>query len=389
MSIKETNAVNVTKFYDEAARCPTSSSLHYREQTRIVHLRNFNNWIKSILFNDYLQHARNQFGHDTRFRILDFCCGKGGDQLKWAQAGVDHVTFVDISSASVDACKQRYNQLRNRRRKLYTADFHVSDCTADISRSILCDRQYELVSCQFCLHYAFESFFQAHNFLNNVSCCLRPGGFFIATIPNAYELVRRANQAYNSSPRLNEDKGRAALEFGNSIYSVRFPRESFTVNHIEPPLTDDGCPKESCDSLQFPLFGARYEFHLESVVDCPEFLVYPPLVDQLAAEYELKPAAAPIPFAQYFQTTLCNRSGREDPCELLTRMNALETWIKPEKRGLEDRLVAQHEPNAYSHVENQIAKDPDTFYNSTAVGTISQAEWDVINLYSVIAFQKQ
>jgi hypothetical protein len=43
--------------------------------------------------------------------------------------------------------------------------------------------------------------------------------------------------------------------FGNEIYKIEFQCDT------EPPL---------------PLFGAKYNFHLEGVVDCPEFLVHFP-----------------------------------------------------------------------------------------------------------------
>lgn len=33
----------------------------------------------------------------------------------------------------------------------------------------------------------------------------------------------------------------------------------------------------------FPLFGAKYNFHLEGVVDCPEFLVYFPVFEKLVS----------------------------------------------------------------------------------------------------------
>lgn len=37
-----------------------------------------------------------------------------------------------------------------------------------------------------------------------------------------------------------------------------------------------------CDiDKQFPIFGAKYNFHLEGVVDCPEFLVYFPALEKL------------------------------------------------------------------------------------------------------------
>jgi mRNA (guanine-N7-)-methyltransferase len=47
--------------------------------------------------------------------------------------------------------------------------------------------------------------------------------------------------------------------FGNDVYRVTFDEK---------------------DSSNMPLFGARYSFHLEGVVDCPEFLVYFPLFEK-------------------------------------------------------------------------------------------------------------
>lgn len=152
------NATNVVKFYDSAARSVTANSLAHREQTRIYHLRNFNNWIKSIFINQYLE----KLEQDPRPCILDLCCGKGGDQLKWAQSSAKHVTFVDISSASIETCRQRYDHLsRKHQRSLFTADFHVADCTADLRKSTSIQPSwYDLVSCQFSFHYAFESVIQ-------------------------------------------------------------------------------------------------------------------------------------------------------------------------------------------------------------------------------------
>ncbi len=34
------------------------------------------------------------------------------------------------------------------------------------------------------------------------------------------------------------------------------------------------------DKNALPLFGAKYDFHLEGVVDCPEFLVYFPVLEK-------------------------------------------------------------------------------------------------------------
>lgn len=49
--------------------------------------------------------------------------------------------------------------------------------------------QLDFVSCQFAFHYSFESLPQAECMLQNASESLKPGGYFIGTIPDAYDLV--------------------------------------------------------------------------------------------------------------------------------------------------------------------------------------------------------
>jgi mRNA (guanine-N7-)-methyltransferase len=67
--------------------------------------------------------------------ILDMCCGKGGDILKWLKCNAaKHVVFADIAEVSVEQCKERYSNMvgggQNRRNeKRFTADFITADCS--------------------------------------------------------------------------------------------------------------------------------------------------------------------------------------------------------------------------------------------------------------------
>lgn len=184
---------------------------------------------------------------------------------------------------------------------------------------------------------------------------LKGGGYFIATIPNAYELVKRATKEYFSNERESSSNG---ITFGNAVYSVKFPLSSYSVSKMG-------------EELQFPLFGAQYMFYLDGVVDCPEFLVYPPLLNELASEYGLIPVHHPISFAENFYETIAAKNQDQDPVELLKKMEALETLFAD---GLQDQFE-------YGHVKDQ--------NNSKTVGTLSSSEWSVATLYCLVAYQKK
>ncbi|KAL7059302.1 hypothetical protein AAHC03_013718 [Spirometra sp. Aus1] len=219
--------------------------------------------------------------------------------MKWLKGDVSHVTFVDISSASIDVCKDRYHTLRakNRRRQIFSADFIVHDCTTPIDFA----EKFDLVSCQFSLHYAFGSYSQASSMLRNISSALSENGFFVATLPNAYELVRRFNQVKTTTE--------GPVTFGNSVYSIKF---------------DVNGPTREPNAL--PLFGARYTFQLEGVVDCPEYLVHPLLLKTMATELNLTHLVGPLPFPKHLQD---ETQRNQASFHLLSIMDALESWTDP------------------------------------------------------------
>ena len=62
--------------------------LSERNQSRILHMRNFNNWIKSYLINKHMGDVRASVPPDTRIVAIDLGCGKGGDLFKWTKVGL-------------------------------------------------------------------------------------------------------------------------------------------------------------------------------------------------------------------------------------------------------------------------------------------------------------
>lgn len=213
-----------------------------RLDSPIIGLKNFNNWVKSVLItrfahpvfaasrskpmngNHSYRGGRGREGNTGAGKVLDMGCGKGGDMTKWAKAKVRELigvgTFagiscpsylnlvvrcVDIAAVSVDQARSRWESLRPPK---YAASFAALDCyTQPLSRAFgpdklgidpaydynndsqLSGEPFDVVSMQFCMHYAFETVEKARCMLDNVSRYLRRGGVFIGTIPNAELLL--------------------------------------------------------------------------------------------------------------------------------------------------------------------------------------------------------
>lgn len=108
-------------------------TIQARTESVIFHLRNLNNWVKSVLL------ARVTVAGDY---VLDICGGKGGDLKKWQQSRVRHVVLADHAAKSVEEARQRYNQAR----PSFSAQFIVADCF-----KVGC-------LCQLCSHYVAVDF---------------------------------------------------------------------------------------------------------------------------------------------------------------------------------------------------------------------------------------
>ncbi|KAK7114756.1 mRNA cap guanine-N(7) methyltransferase-like [Littorina saxatilis] len=335
------------------------TGLEIRKQSRIFFLRNFNNWTKSVLIGETLQQLR-QEDRNRPLTVLDLCSGKGGDLLKWKKGNIDKLVCVDIAGTSVEQCESRYRDMKSRGRggrggyddKVFDAEFLVADCTKARLKEMYKDpsMQFDMVSCQFSFHYSFESYPQAVTMMKNAAECLRPGGYFIGTTPNAFELVRRLQESPDNS-------------FGNDVYRVTFDEK---------------------DLSNMPLFGARYNFHLEEVVDCPEFLVYFPLLEKLATEFGLE-LVRKTRFDDFFQEF----SDKREYKTLLNRMKALEPY--PADSGKE--LVGLPDSD-YTHAAEflQSQNQPDSSQEERQprrVGTMSKAEWDATTIYLVFVFRKK
>ncbi|UZJ55034.1 hypothetical protein CBS101457_004354 [Exobasidium rhododendri] len=216
-----------------------------RRQSPILPLRNFNNWVKSVIIGTYAK---------RHGRVLDLGGGKGGDLNKWEKGQISEYILCDIASVSVEQAESRYND----RRCHFQAKFFSFDCFSvplaeNIPRVVL-DPLFDNVTLQFCLHYGWESVSKAQLMLENIARYLKPGGIFVGTIPNADLLRSRLTDVLESSSSSGNTS--SDLSFGNQYYKVRFD------------------PSTTSKNGKFPAFGHKYYFTLvDAVDDVAEYVV--------------------------------------------------------------------------------------------------------------------
>ncbi|KAL8167431.1 hypothetical protein V2J09_008930 [Rumex salicifolius] len=331
--LKDENSKMVVQKVADHYSARTNQTLEEREASPIIHLKKLNNWIKSVLIQLYTRS-----GHV----ILDLACGKGGDLIKWDKARIGYYVGIDIAEGSfmskmvvqkvadnysartnqtfeglepddyvqIEDCRTRYNgdadQHQRRKKFSFPARLLCGDCfEVHLDKVLADDAPFDVVSCQFAMHYSWSTEARARRALANVSALLRPGGYFIGTMPDANVIIKKLRQA----------KG---LEFGNSVYGIQFDDE-FADKNFSPSRS----------------FGIKYKFHLEDAVDCPEWVVSFPLFKKMAEEYDLE-----LVFVKNSHAFVDEYLKNEQNVELMHRLGALGNQQDPSTISQDEWEVA-------------------------------------------------
>lgn len=214
------------------------------EETKIKKLRDFNNWIKMSLINIFCPINAN---------VFDICGGKGGDIRKYRFKKVNNYVLFDNANLSIKEAKVRVGKLENNiKAKNYIIET-VNCFTEDITQKIPKDLQFDFVSCQFAIHYAFDNIKHIKRLFKNITTRLKEGGIFVGTTVDDKKLFEHLKKSDN-------------LEFGNELYNVRFEQKN-----------------------NFKTIGTKYYFTLiEAIPDIPEYLVRFKLFEKVANKYGLK-----------------------------------------------------------------------------------------------------
>ena len=233
--------VSYKDYYSSGYRDPGKEG---RKASRIIFLRSFNNWVKASMINKYCK----KLGKGVA--VLELCCGKGGDLDKYFMNNIKLFVGADISKESLKNAMDRLEKIKNEK---YKDNFRIKcifikdDLSSPDNRfleKINKNYYFDLVSCQFALHYHFQNEKRLNAFLTNVSSRLCEGGYFIGTIIEDNVIVKRLR----NRKKIAENKYlKEKFTFGNEYYSVKFSQKHFDVK--KGP------------------FGIKYGFYLEDSID--------------------------------------------------------------------------------------------------------------------------
>ncbi len=135
-----------------------------------IRMRNFNNYVKRQL----IENAAKAFDNPSLF---DVSVGRGGDMDKWFRAGVKKVRGIDPNSESIEEAERRFKGRKDLKGLDYQfAQERISDPTVELPQGF-----FDIVSCQFTLHYFFENDEILDRSVSRIAEKLSPGGLFIGT----------------------------------------------------------------------------------------------------------------------------------------------------------------------------------------------------------------
>jgi len=252
--------------------------------------------------------------------------------------------------------KQIRKGRRNGNKSLKEARFFTLDCTKNRIETLENypkESKFDITSCQFSIHYGFESEEQAKILLSNACENVKVGGYFLGTTLNSNELIRRLRKS-------QQEKNDKSLKlFGSDVYKIDF---------------------EKADS--FSEFGCKYHFKLDGVVNCPEFLCDLNVLQKLAAAHGFV-LEDTFTFREAF-----DRFKDLPKCKtLLSVINALEPY-QPRSSNLTSKV-----PGDYKHAEGYFneclrQKKENRSQERFSIGSISQSEWEAISVYQCFIFKR-
>ena len=196
-----------------------------RKDSSIYNIRIFHNWIKRQLIEQSKRILDNQYSLKN-ISLLDLSVGKAGDLQKWYDNDIMYVVGFDIDEKSINEAKKRYEQLiytlKKEKKSIPNYEFYVMDLSQSKNikciENILQNKKFDIVSCQFAIHYFFEYDTSLDTFMKIVGKYISNNGIFIGTTMDGnilQELFKKSNVIQNDLFKIESKIDQFTGYYGN------------------------------------------------------------------------------------------------------------------------------------------------------------------------------
>ena len=173
-SIKKIKEKPTEKPTEKLTEKPTEKPAEFTRESIFSRMRKFHNFIKAELIGETVSQLQQPIS------LLDISVGKGGDLQKWEHADIETVYGIDPDFESIVEAKQRFEEGVKEGRIKSSRKYNFENKSIS-DPNVVINKKFDIVSCQFTLHYFFVSDDVLETVIEKVSKALKPGGYFIGT----------------------------------------------------------------------------------------------------------------------------------------------------------------------------------------------------------------
>ena len=193
-----------------------AQDIYYQKITNLgKKFREFHGWVKSIIIYSYCtQGKENMDGKSKKKSVWDIGCGRGGDIMKFYHTRVGEYIGTDIDYeglfGAIDSSTTRYQSNVNKYPDFTKMIFiqadggTIMDSTLQekkitnitnenkklIDKIFTKDRKFDIINCQFSIHYLFDSHDSINAFIDNIKSYLKVDGYLICTLFDPKQVMK-------------------------------------------------------------------------------------------------------------------------------------------------------------------------------------------------------
>jgi len=210
-----------------------SQDIYYQKITNLGKtFREFHNWLKSIIIYSYCaQGKENIDGKLKKKTVWDIGCGRGGDILKFYHSRIGEYIGTDLDYenlfGAIDSATIRYQNNLNKfpdftKMVFIQADGSIIMNSSEQEKKITTmtvenkklidkiftkDKKFDIINCQFAIHYLFGDNDALNSLISNISAYLKTDGYLICTLFDPVQVMKLLSSKDTYTSWYTDDDG--------------------------------------------------------------------------------------------------------------------------------------------------------------------------------------